>query len=72
MSFWNIHVRKDGQAVITLTEEFGVKPTQIIRPANKDLTLTDNYLEVDYKVRSYICLLIRFGILRHHHLMVSL
>lgn len=49
MSFWNIHVRKDGQAVITLTEQFGVKPTQIIRPANKDLILTDNYLEVDYK-----------------------
>lgn len=49
MSFWNIHVRKDGTAVIALTEQFGVKPTQIIRPANKDLVLTDNYLEVDYK-----------------------
>lgn len=49
MSFWNIHVRKDGTAVIALTEQFGVKPTQIIKPANKDLVLTDNYLEVDYK-----------------------
>ena len=49
MSFWNINVRKDGTAVIVVTEQFGVKPTQIIRAANKDLTLTDNYLEVDNK-----------------------
>lgn len=49
MSFWNINVRKDGTAVIVVTEQFCVKPTQIIRAANKDLTLTDNYLEVDNK-----------------------
>lgn len=49
MSFWNIRVRKDGTAVIVVTEQLGTKPTQVIRAANKDLVLTDNYLEVNNK-----------------------
>ena len=51
MSFWNIHVRKDGTAVIVVAEALGIKPTQVIRAANKDLVLTDNYLEVNNKGR---------------------
>lgn len=51
MSFWNIRVRKDGTAVIVVTELLGIKPTQVIRAANKDLVLTDNYLEVNNKGR---------------------
>lgn len=49
MSFWNINVRKDGTAVIVINEDISVKPTKMIRPANKDMILRDEYLEVDNK-----------------------
>lgn len=46
---WYINIKKNGKAVIVYDEARGIKPTQMIMPDNKDMILTDRYLEVAYK-----------------------